>query len=528
MTNRIIGSNKHGFSNEEALVHSLNNKTVKNLNGNLQHFINAIALDKNIKINNDTMIFANLEKNNKYKQDIIIIIEGEHIYISIKIGSGNSVHQEKIEDFITYLEENFNDATQEIKDAFRFYIWADGSLDGKNPIKFNSEGKVIGRFGGTIFSSKFPQKRKVIQDFVDKHSRELMNRFLFVGKHNSKVDYIYYGTPENGSWISANDVIEYNISNPSYSKTINLGRMGIQAWNAGLTGSASSEKKRGQLQVKYGQIKNDLDNLMLAKSNNYGTTIGDKSEFDISRNLNKNKNGSFWKVLNKNLNLADVKNKYIVKVDHRVLSKISNQKVLGKSDAYLIESSEITQNFLLNNNYELTEKLLEREKIDYNIISESGISVKRIDSKSFSIVKMTLKSFNAYFKNYLQNPNLYFAGAILYTSEKEIHKNIQIIHNLQVEKSELLDLVNQNVFNVETYKKIRSYCIQKINNIITGNLELKERLFTGKHVYPSPYYINFITKNGKLTDETIYDYYITTGSGRSKGTYTLVLKPRLK
>lgn len=524
---REIGNNSHGFSNEVALVLALNEKKVGELNSNLKQFIMEIARDKKITVAMDTIIESELVTSNKLKQDVIIQINKEKIYVSIKMGRGNSVHQEKIEEFITYLNENFEDVTEEIANAFRLFIWADGTLNGKADIKFDStSGKVIGRFGGPDFKKLYPKERKLIQDFVDKHQEDLMNRFLFVGKNNSKVDYIYYGTPINGSWISSTKLIDYNLKEKEHNKTINLGKMGIQSWNANLKGTEASEKKRGQIQVKYGSLQKDLHDLLLMNSVNKGTLVGDKYEFDISSSLNRNKNSKFWDVILAECKIEDLKNTYVVKVTKKVKSKVSDQKVLAKSDAYLVQA-EISQSDMLKYNYELTEDLLIEEKINYMFIPNTGISVKRTDSKSFTIVKMTNATFNKYFHGAFKEPNVLFTGAILYVTKHEIYKNKQILSRLNVSEKELLNLVNEIDFKeIPTLQKIKKYCLEEIKKSIDANSDLKKALFTGEGVYEAPYYINFITRDGTLSTNVIYDYSVTSGSGRSKGDYSLILKPK--
>lgn len=517
---KIIGDNSHGFDNETAICNELNEKKFSQLNSNLKNFIKEIAAGKSLSINNNTIINCRVETNNKLKQDLIIKINSTDIYISVKMGSGNSVHQEKIEDFINFLNKGSVNVPKDVEDAIRLFIWADGSLDGNAKIKYNSEGKVIDRFGARDFAKKFPEKREFIQKYLDNHKEELMRRFLFVGKNNSKIDYIYYGTLDNGSWIAAQELIDYNLENPQYNKTLNLGRMGIQSWNVSLKNN--SPQKRGEVQVKYGQLANDLKHLLLLKAKNKGTNMGDKSEFDISRTLNNNENDESWKILKDNLAIKDNSDLYVVKVTKRVYSSISNGLVFPKSDAYLIKSKI---NNLLKYNHELTEDILNRDNIKHSIVPNSGISIKRIDSKSFTIVKMTNNSFLAFFSNYLNHSNLYFCGALLYVKDSGIHKNQKIMQDLNVKKEDLLNLVGENELNIENFKKIKNHCTNKIKETIDNNNKLKLSLFTGKDVYEDPYYASFITKYGNLTDSLLYDFSITTGSGRTKGNYTIILKP---
>ena len=76
----------------------------------------------------------------------------------------------------------------------------------------------------------------------------MLERFLFVGRYNSKVDYIYHGTSENGVWLSKEEILDYLVKNSelnkdSYRATLPIGRMTIQAWNISKKGN--NEHKRG-------------------------------------------------------------------------------------------------------------------------------------------------------------------------------------------------------------------------------------------------------------------------------------------
>ena len=46
----------------------------------------------------------------------------------------------------------------------------------------------------------------------------------------------------------------------------------------------------------------------------------------------------------------------------------------------------------------------------------------------------------------------------------------------------------------------------------------------GRHWFKEPYHAMFIFEKGKLRENIISDFSITTGSGRSKGKYTIEIK----
>lgn len=207
---RTIGSNIHGSINELKLVEEIEGKKFSQLNNNLKEFIKFISSDNSILISGDTILHAKYEKNIKLKQDFYVYIDDNEFAISLKMGSGNSVHQEKCEDFIKYIKKNLN-ASEDVCNDFRFYLWADGTLDGTGSKEKDSDGNIICRFSAREFREKYPEKYINLQKFVDENKRDLIKRFLFVGRHNSKVDYVYHGNILDGYWLSSSEIIEMNM-----------------------------------------------------------------------------------------------------------------------------------------------------------------------------------------------------------------------------------------------------------------------------------------------------------------------------
>jgi hypothetical protein len=239
-----------GFDNEKAIYEALNGKVLKDLNENLKNLIKSIfgRIDENSVIKCEKI-------GGQDKTDIKIIIGKESHTLSVKKGSGNSVHQEPVEDFIKYLEEEF-EISEDIKNNLRFFIWGDGTLDGK--------GNINRRMTANEIKKNYPEKIKNIQDFFNKHEKTLLERFLVKGtKSDVKPDYVYYGTPEEGIWCKSDKIIEWMINNKlRNNKSIHIGRLTFQAWNRNIKGEKeSTEKKRGHIQLKWGSIKEDLNKI---------------------------------------------------------------------------------------------------------------------------------------------------------------------------------------------------------------------------------------------------------------------------
>ena len=530
------GSNPHGFKNEELIVEALNDKKLGELQGSLAKFIKQICEDNAIQISGSTVVKAMTERNNKLKQDFYIIIEGKKFGISVKMGQSNSVHQEKIDGFIEWLIQESNlEVTDEVKDNFRFFIWADGSIDGKSPVVIGKDGKITGRFGCKEFKRLYPAKRENLQVFLEKNAKIILNRAIFEGKNNSKVDYVYHGTPLNGVWLSKQEIIDFNIQKSKAkdiknSAVLSVGRLTVQPWNSDLTGN--NAKKRGQIQFKYSAMTKDFEDLMFLKANNIGTFEGDQEEFNISKIMNRNKNHKFWGVISALCSLdLDKDNYYVVKVEENKESQLSGKKVKCKTDNFVVQVN-ISKSQLLQWEYQITEKILESIG-EYNIISNSGISVKKADSKKYTIVKLTHNTFEQAFAEYIEQVQFIIAGLLLYSDKKKIHINTKILEDLEIEQEDLknfyidkYDLRGNGILDSNFIVNMSRKAREVVKETIENHPELKAKLFTGKGWFDDPFCINFIFKEGKLTSDIYTDYTVSNGSGRSKGNYSIILKPQ--
>lgn len=513
-----IGDNTHGFQNEENIVSSLKKKKYKELNLNMKKFVEYIAINEGVNITPETDIDARIETNNKKKQDLYIKLLGKEYGVSAKMGEGNSTHQEKCEDFIDYIVEEF-DASDELCDDIRIMTWCDGTLDGS--------GELDDRLSKKEYLQAYGDGIKRIRDFIHKHERALIERILFVGRHNSQVNYIYHGTPVSGKWISADELIEYQLKNPlPLGATLaRVGRMSLQVWNRSLTGN--SDKKRGQLQIKYSSIETDLESIMHSSGESVGTFEGEQEEFNISRTMNRNKRSVLWDILDHKDNNERM---YAIKVVYNAFSKIANKKVKAKTDAYVVKA-ELEDKFLLEREYILTEEDL--QDVKYEIVTDTGISVKKKDSASFTYEKLSRNSFISLFDDYVENVGMIFCGLTLYQEDKNITLNNKIIADLGFAISEVhkymklcVGIESPSILKKEDVKAFRNFCEQKIRAVIENNKEVKQMIFTGKGCFEAPYYVNYIYKNNALSKDIIPEkYQISNGSGRSKGQYTVIFKP---
>lgn len=66
---------------------------------------------------------------------------------------------------------------------------------------------------------------------------------------------------------------------------------------------------------------------------------------------------------------------------------------------------------------------------------------------------------------------------------------------------------------------------KELKEAIQSNIDVYSSLFTGSTWFDEPYVAHFIYLNKKIRNNELTDFSITTGSGRSKGKYSIEIKP---
>ena len=249
-----MGDNTSGFENEVQLIEYLNGKRIRALNKNCKKFIEFLFGC----INEENTIQAIPGKSGQ-KPDIIIIVNDRSKKISVKKGTGNSVHQEKIEAFVEFLKSI--DISPEIIEKLLRYHWGDGTKNGTG----------FERVSSTEYKRQFPQEIDTInKEFnKEKNIKEFINRFIIQGKSTEYdiVDALYYGDINEGHWASRKEIVEYVVNNIFNLDSIHFGPLTYQIWNRCLNFNPETEKRREVMQVKWSSLLNDLINIERNRKN---------------------------------------------------------------------------------------------------------------------------------------------------------------------------------------------------------------------------------------------------------------------
>ncbi len=257
---------------------------------------------------------------------------------------------------------------------------------------------------------------------------------------------------------------------------------------------------------------------------NKGTKEGTDQEIEFVKLLNKKENIIYWDKLS-----LSSKNHYAIRVISKKYGELNQSKILPKADAF-IAKGVVPFEYLNSKKYFLDEE--DVKEFDLEPIAKSGISIKRPDSKQYQIMKMSPSTFKKLFGS-----NILASGASIYcTKDVEFPKNSPLLEAWGVSGNEFINYFNQELglsltsVTHGTIKKdlgaIKKFSNQKISEIINNNRDISDFIFFGIGNFEEPFTAHWLYEHGKFKKNYIIPFTVTTGSGRSKGIYTIVLKPK--
>lgn len=239
-----------GFINEAELRNYINSNNYNTYNNNIQNFLHFVFAD-NFCISKP---FVAEKIAGQLKPDLSITHNGQTKYISIKKGSGNSVHQEKINVFFPYIE---NLIGSNALNNLKMFHYGDDTTTDTGKIRYNATQCKM-RYSNQIDSlNTLLNNWSVLEHFLD--------RFLFIGNVSSiAVDVIYHGTIDTGLWASKDEIKNYIKSNNFSINAIHFGPLTYQVWGRDEKRTAVHPDRRYVMQVKWGNITKDLENIRKA------------------------------------------------------------------------------------------------------------------------------------------------------------------------------------------------------------------------------------------------------------------------
>lgn len=169
---RVIGQNQ-GFNFEKKIQKEIHNKKVFELNDFYKAFIYKMF---GYEINNTSIIKCIKKEGYKLekKNDLTFEINGHKINTSLKHGNQNSIHQESLSTFISFLNNKKKLSEYEINLINKFH-WCDGTLD--------NTGLIKNRVSKSKYKNMFPTEYQKYMDTLRDYKEEIFFR-VWVGSIN--------------------------------------------------------------------------------------------------------------------------------------------------------------------------------------------------------------------------------------------------------------------------------------------------------------------------------------------------------
>lgn len=234
-----------GVKNEISFANYLDGKRFKELNPVFQMMI----VDLFGEINDNSLIKA--YKNEKLEKcDIFIKINEKTKEVSIKMGNKNSMHVERISDFIHFLIR-CGVSRNTIIEYLKFH-YADGTTNGKGKNRISVEDyKKVNQFKIDLINEEINQKNIILK---------AIDRFVLKGiDEKSNIDLIIHGTLNDFVWITKEDIKKVAISKINdYSSTVHFGPLTCQPLARCLNYNSGYENKRYCIQIKWYNLVDDI------------------------------------------------------------------------------------------------------------------------------------------------------------------------------------------------------------------------------------------------------------------------------
>lgn len=244
-----MGNYIDGFQNELNLIEYINSKDSFDLyNENIKGFLSFI-----FEFDLSGRVVRCFKEGGQQKPDFSIRCKNVTKYISVKKGSGNSVHQESFNEFIGFLT-SISTSTNTI-DSIKLYHYGDGTLDDTG----------VNRYSASQCSSMYTNQIQTANNELNQREKltAILNRVLFLGNVGcgNLVDYIYYGSVDSGIWASRNELLNYFLNNTFQSTTIHFASLTYQVWGRNNNFTAKHPDRRYIMQVKWSQIVFDINTI---------------------------------------------------------------------------------------------------------------------------------------------------------------------------------------------------------------------------------------------------------------------------
>jgi hypothetical protein len=187
-----------GKANELDIIAVLNNHRFQSLNDKWKSLVKRMFP----LIKDDDLIRAYSYKDPYAKPDLMVVVQSQRIFLSIKSGHNPSCHQELFGSFMDFLRKS--QVPERYLRIISFFHFGRSSKLSNNGRSFTKD-EIVSQYGQYIVeTNEYFQTRK---DLIEK----VIYRTVIRGVRSNvdEIDYFYYGNVNNGFMLSRQDIFEF-------------------------------------------------------------------------------------------------------------------------------------------------------------------------------------------------------------------------------------------------------------------------------------------------------------------------------
>lgn len=190
-------ANNLGTQNEDNFVYEIHNRKFKDLNKNLQYFVQYIFCH----VKDDDILYC-YKTEDYIKPDICIQWKDKEAFVSLKFGVSDTIHGESIKSFTDFLRTK--GIEERVINTLLLFAYGDGTTDGsgtsrKNGIEIRYELKDEIEY----MNMRLNESKEFVKAVVNRVLFEGVNPFAY------KAGYVYHGSIEYGDFVSKNQVLKH-------------------------------------------------------------------------------------------------------------------------------------------------------------------------------------------------------------------------------------------------------------------------------------------------------------------------------
>jgi len=246
----VVGENS-GNKVERAVIRAIDGKQLAEVPSQVQRLL--VDIDPSI-VGRAEVFHARKASGTQSDRKADLIIECGKRQIanpSVKSGSGNSVHQENIHEFVAFLRSLR--VGESAIDHLYWFHWGDGTTDGTGPVDQRIDAREI--------RARYPETISTIGEVFDEHQVSIVTRALAGSAGGAAPSHLVYTNNEALSGILVvpmTSVIAFNSDAQSDSDLI-VGSLLFQNYGRCLQGQdLVSNKTRNDVQFKWPSLAEDV------------------------------------------------------------------------------------------------------------------------------------------------------------------------------------------------------------------------------------------------------------------------------